>query len=146
MQLKSILFVTAIAGGTCLATTIAAAGEPSFVGAWRCETAMTGAGGYGMVIDIEEVFGADGKYSALTSSRYTSGPAAGQQIGATRDTGKYSIKAGQGIIEFDDETHESTSPTTKIDKEFDRYQFTSATTFTLQALSGGPVLTFQKVQ
>ena len=107
---------------------------------------MTGAGGFGMVVDIENIFFADGKYSSMSTGRYSTGPVAGQPVGSVRDTGRYSIKAGQGIIEFDIETHESTTPTTKIDKEFDRYQFTSATTFTLQSLNGGPVVFFQKVQ
>lgn len=146
MRRGSILFFAGVAGATFFATTIAATAEPSFVGTWRSETTMAGAGGYGMVVDIENVFSPDGKYSSLTNGRYTTGPAAGQQIGAVRDTGRYLIKGGQGIIEFDNETHESTTPTTRIEKEFDRYQFTSATSFTLQSLTGGPVVVFQKVQ
>lgn len=145
MRRKSILSLIGLTGVTLFAATVAASAEPSLIGTWRSEATMAGAGGYGIVIDTDYIFSPDGKYSSLSNGRYTTGPGAGQAVGAMHDTGRYSIKPGQ-IIEFDNETHESTTPTTKIDKEFDRYQFTSPTSFTLQSLNGGPVVVFQKIQ
>ena len=135
-----------IVGTVCLLTSMAAAQAPSFVGIWRCQTTMTGAGGYAVAIFIEDVFQPDGNFSSLTNSKYASGPAAGGVIGAVQASGTYTVDAAQGIIAFHNTSSSSTQPTNVPDAEYDRFQFISPTMFTLQAMSGGPMLTFNKVQ
>jgi hypothetical protein len=143
MKHETILRLAGIACATCLATTTTAAQEPSFVGTWRNQTTMIGAGGLPFVIDAEDVFQPNGNFSAFTSSRYPNG----NQIGAVHATGTYKVDAVQHIIEFHTTERVVTQPVTSPDTESDRYQFTSPTTFTLQPLQGGgPIMTFQRVQ
>lgn len=146
MRFHSILCVAALACAASVVTGLASAQAPSFVGTWRSQATLTGAGGYGVVVDMEDVFQPNGNFSSLSSSRYTNGPAAGRQIGAVQASGTYKINAAQSIIQFHSTKHSSTQKTFVTTDEYDRYQFTSPATFALQSLSGGPTLTFQRVQ
>lgn len=143
---RIVMSAAVIACAMCAATAFAAAQTPSFVGTWRSQMTMAGAGGYGVVVNMEDVFQPDGKFSSLTSSYYTNGPAAGRQIGAVQASGTYKIDTSQGVIGFHSTQHASTAKTVTPTDEYDRYRFTSPATFALQSLNGGPVVTFQKIQ
>lgn len=143
---RIVLSAAAIACALCAATAFAAAQTPSFVGTWRSQATMAGAGGYGVLVNMEDVFQPDGKFSSLTSSYYTNGPAAGRQIGAVQASGTYKVDPSRSVIGFHSTQHSSTMKTAMPTDEYDRYRFASPTTFALQSLNGGPVVTFQKIQ
>jgi hypothetical protein len=143
---RNRLLFMSIACAASLGTSLASAQGPSFVGTWRSEVTTVGAGGYTVIIDMEDVFQPGGKFSTLTSSKYGNGPAAGGQIGAVQSTGTYKIDAGQSIISFHSEKTSMTQKVFVPTDENDRYQFASPTQFSLQSLAGGPTATFQKVQ
>lgn len=129
-----------------VAPTIAAAQSPSFVSTWRSEISTVGAGGYTVVIDMEYVFQPTGAFSAMTTSRYGNGPAAGGRIGAVQSVGTYKVNAGQSIISFHADKTTMTQKVTVAKDENDRYRFVSATALAMQSMIGGPVVTFQKAQ
>jgi len=136
-----------LASVLCLLAAGAHAQSSPFVGTWHCQTTTAGSGGYAMLIDMEEVFQPDGKFSALSSSYYTNGMARGAQIGATQSTGTYKVDASQGILSFHNTSSHSTNSGAALPSdENDRFQFTSSTAFTLQSLNGGPILTFTRAQ
>lgn len=143
---KIVMSAGVIACAICAATAFADAQTPSFVGTWRSQATMAGTGGYGVLVNMEDVFQPDGKFSSLTSSYYTNGPAAGRQIGAVQASGTYRVDTGQSVIGFHATQHSSTAKTVVPTDEYDRYRFTSAVTFALQSLNGGPVVTFRKIQ
>lgn len=146
MSRNRLITAAVLAGAVCAAGAAAAQG-PSIIGTWRAQTTTAGAGGYGVLVNIEEVFQPGGNYSSLSSSYYTNGPAAGMQIGAIQASGNYKLQEAQGVLEFHMTHHTTTGPETSVPSdEYDHYQFLSPTTLALQSLSGGPVVTFTKVQ
>ena len=113
---------------------------------WHTQTTMPGAGGYGIIVEIEDVFQPDGKFTSLTTGRYASGQVAGQPIGASRVAGTYKVDAAMSALEFTITQNNSTQPTTVPKSAAEVYQILSPTTYTRQSAGGGPVLTYQRVQ
>ncbi len=138
--------IVALLAGIWLAADSAAAQQESLVGSWRGQITVPAEGGLEMLVSMEEIFQANGQFSALTTSRYANGPVAGRMIGALQEQGTYRVDPSQGVIAFHITKHSSTGKTTVPSDEYDRYQFQSPAVFLLQGLNGGPVITFQRVQ